>query len=171
MSNTGESNTGNRNTGHWNTGHKNTGNSNTGDWNTGHWNTGNCNTGNWNTGNSNTGNWNTGDWNTGYFNTVTPEEILVFNKPTKSEEWGDWDIPDFLFFNLTEGLDYKEAFQKSYNEASEEDRKKVFNLPNFDADVFFEISGIDVRVDVEKETKKQALIRKAEELLKKAEEL
>ena len=41
--------------------------------------------------------------------------------------------------------DYKEVFQNSYNQASEEDKELLLELPNFDADVFFEISGIDVR--------------------------
>jgi hypothetical protein len=41
-------------------------------------------------------------------------------------------------------LSYQEAFQKSYSETSEEDRAKIKNLPNFDAVVFFEISGIQV---------------------------
>jgi len=39
--------------------------------------------------------------------------------------------------------DYKEAFQKSYNEASQEDKDKLLKLPNFDAEVFKEISGVD----------------------------
>lgn len=51
---------------------------------------------------SNTGNWNTGDRNTGYFNTKTPEEILVFNKPIKREEWDTCDKPDFIYFNFKE---------------------------------------------------------------------
>ena len=45
-------------------------------------------------------------------------------------------------------LDYKEAFQKSYNDLSDEEKVKqtalLKALPNFDVDVFFEISGIRV---------------------------
>lgn len=37
---------------------------------------------------------------------------------------------------------YKEAFQKSYEKASEEDKKAVKKLPNFNSKVFEEISGI-----------------------------
>jgi len=44
---------------------------------------------------------------------------------------------------------YQEAFQKSYNAANREDQLKIKELPNFDADVFFEISGI--RIDAETE--------------------
>ena len=39
----------------------------------------------------------------------------------------------------------KEAAQKSWNETTEEDRQLTFKLPNFDASIFFEIFGIDVR--------------------------
>ena len=44
--------------------------------------------------------------------------------------------------------EYKEAFQKSFNSLSTEEKKKQVELlkalPNFDKDVFFEISGIDI---------------------------
>ena len=155
-----------RNTGHQNTGHQNTGDRNTGDRNTGDWNTGDRNTGH-----RNTGDWNTGDRNTGYFNTVTPEDVLAFNKPCKRTDWESATIPDFLYFSPTEWIcdsdmtdqekvdnpkfyvaggylkkfDYKVAFKKAWDESDAEDRALVEKLPNFDADLFLEISGIDVR--------------------------
>ncbi len=176
---------------------RNTGHRNTGDWNTGHRNTGHRNTGNRNTGDWNTGDWNTGDWNTGFFNTQTPDKINVFDVLVSRREWDEFDRPGFIYFDLTkwipmsemtdqekaenpnfgntEGylkkLDYKEEFQRSYLEADEEDRKKILNCPNFDADKFFEISGIDVRVDSGKEAKKAELIAKAEELLEQARKM
>jgi len=163
--NTGYRNTGDRNTGNWNTGYRNTGDRNTGNWNTGYRNTGYRNTGNWNT-----GNWNTGYRNTGYMNTVSPSETIVFNKPCTFEKWDNSYKPDFLLFNLTEWIDeskmseqekyihpscsftggylkeykYKEAFIKSFLEADKTDRMRVKDLPNFDEDVFFEISGIRI---------------------------
>lgn len=39
---------------------------------------------------------------------------------------------------------YKEAFQRSWEKASLEDRELVTKLPNFDPDIFYEISGIRV---------------------------
>ena len=170
--NTGYSNTGNRNTGNWNTGYSNTGNWNTGDSNTGYSNTGNRNTGNWNT-----GNWNTGDRNTGYFNIDKPDKIRVFGKEINRDIWNNCTKPDFIYFNLTNWIfessmsdqdkidnptfhttggylkeyGYQEAFKKSFEDADQEDRDRVFNLPNFDADIFLEISGIDVRKGIEKE--------------------
>lgn len=43
--------------------------------------------------------------------------------------------------------EYKEAFQKSYNKATREEQLKIKNLPNFDAEKFYQISGI--RIDEE----------------------
>ena len=85
--------------------------------------------------------------------------------------WDSIDKPSFIYFDLIEFIDeakmtdqekidhptfftiggylkkhdYKEAFKKSYEKASEADKAKIFNIPNFDANVFFEISGIDLR--------------------------
>lgn len=42
--------------------------------------------------------------------------------------------------------EYKEAFTKSVIEASKEDRDLIRALPNFDADIFLEISGVDLRL-------------------------
>ena len=156
-----KNNTGDRNTGDRNTGHHNTGSYNTGDSNTGY-----CNTGD-----RNTGNWNACDNETGFFNTLNPATIRVFNKPCSLTDWLEAEVPGFLYFRLTEwvGSDkmtekekenhpehktlggylksykYKEAFQKSYNEASQEEKDMLLRLPNFDAKVFKEISGIDVQ--------------------------
>ena len=168
--NTGNSNTGGWNTGHRNAGDSNTGYSNTGNSNPGHGNSGNSNTGNWNPGHRNTGNWNVCDRETGFFNTQEIKTIRVFNKDCAVAVWDQADKPCFLHFDLTEWIcegdmtdqekidnntfhitggylksyEYKEAFQKSWDEAGEEDRAKLFELPNFDAEVFKEISGIDV---------------------------
>ena len=195
--NTGHSNTGAWNTGAWNTGAWNTGYRNTGDSNTGYSNTGHSNTGYRNTGSRNTGAWNTGDSNTGYFNTETPDTVNVFDMPTIREDWDCCDKPDFIYFDLTlwiysknmtdaekaaneshantggylKKLDYKEEFKKSYDKATQEDRDKIHNIPNFNAEKFLEISGIDVRIDTEKETKKAELIAKAEELLEQARKM
>jgi hypothetical protein len=164
--NTGGRNTGHRNTGHWNTGGRNTGDRNTGDCNTGHWNTGGRNTGH-----RNTGHWNIVNKETGFFNSIQSDTVRVFNKDCDITEWDNAIKPNLLYFCTSEWIksedmtddeksknpshettmgylrrhDYKEAFQASYNCASEDDRLLLLELPNFDADVFFEISGIDVR--------------------------
>ncbi len=139
-------NTGYYNTGDWNTGDRNTGYCNTGDRNTGRLNTGDRNTGNCNTGNRNTGNWNTGDWNksnrnTGFFNTIDPD-IQVFNKPCRQKDWENANKPGFIYFNLN-GT-YEESWRKAYDSASDEEKLLLVKLPNFNAKVFQEISGIMV---------------------------
>ena len=158
------------NTGHYNTGHCNTGNYNTGDCNTGNWNTGNWNTGGYNTGHWNTGNWNTGDYNTGHCNSVTPSEILVFNKPCSREEWLNADKPKWMRAKLTEWVSANDmtdkekdahpsyvtaggylkayaslnaAFVDAWEKATEDDRELTKKLPNFDPHVFKEVFGFD----------------------------
>ena len=97
-----------------------------------------------NTGHNNPGNWNTGDRNTGYFNTVTPETILVFNSPCNINAWEQADKPKFIVFHVDPDLGYKESWKKAWENASKKDRELVKLLPNFNADVFEEITGIRV---------------------------
>jgi PPE-repeat protein len=171
-SNTGDRNTGNRNTGDSNTGHsntgdRNTGHSNTGDRNTGHSNTGDRNTGHSNTGHSNTGDSNTGDRNTGCFNTDEPS-ARMFNKPC-DKKLSEINIP-YLYIPLTEWVcensmtdsekqnnpdfyvqngylktnDYKVAWNIAWTSAEKSKKQEFLDLPNFDAKIFEEITGIKV---------------------------
>ena len=169
--NTGNWNTGNWNTGDRNTGNCNTGNCNTGDRNTGNCNTGNCNTGNWNTGNWNTGVFNSCNRSTGVFNTKE-QTIMIFNKDS-GMTWEEFYISkyyDAIFsssFVLTEWIWYTEeemkdspirqcirGYLKSYTfeEAcknwwdgmSEKNREIIKDMPNFDSEIFKEITGIEV---------------------------
>ena len=41
--------------------------------------------------------------------------------------------------------DMKEQYQKAYSAAPKEDRELTLQLPNFDAEVLLEITGVDVR--------------------------
>jgi len=161
------------NTGHWNTGDCNTGHLNTGNRNVGDLNVGNRNVGNLNVGNLNVGYWNVGDWNVGDFNTTTPETANYFNKPFNIEEWERAEKPDFIYeprpttwvyaADMTENEkaehplwetaggylrtnDMKEEWKKAYENSSTREKELLMALPNFDADVFLEITGIDVRV-------------------------
>ena len=171
--NTGDWNTGDWNTGNWNTGNRNTGNCNTGDWNTGDWNTGDWNTGNRNTGNWNTGDWNTGDWNTGFFSTITPK-VTIFEKPTDMTAEDVKSIPGIQVLNWNyennwwiysqnmtgaekaahpehetlggylKSIPFKDACALMWNNLTEGEKKQVKAIPNFDADIFFRITGINV---------------------------
>ena len=144
---------------------------NTGKNNTGNSNSGNRNSGYSNSGNSNSGNWNSSDNNNGSYNSITQTNILIFNKECDIEVWNNSIKPNFTYFNLTEWVyfenmtdkekkqnpnakningylrkyEYKEAFINSYNKANKEDKSLIFDLPNFDTDIFYEISGIDLR--------------------------
>ena len=171
--NTGDRNTGNWNTGNRNTGNRNTGDWNTGDWNTGNRNTGNCNTGNCNTGNWNTGDWNTGDCNTGFFNT-NDGVMYAFNKPLEMSRSEFLDIKGVQVLNwhyennwwvysqnMTEEekkehpehettggylktVSFKDACALMWERMTEEEKKSVEEIPNFDKEVFKNITGIEV---------------------------
>ena len=171
--NTGNWNTGNWNTGNKNTGNWNTGNCNTGNWNTGNKNTGNRNTGNKNTGNWNTGDWNSTNFSSGFFNTVK-YGIIAFNKELKisREEFlnckgvkilnwkyeNNWWIytdnmtdeeksahPEYKYTGgYLKSVDFKTACNMMWNGMDEDERQAVRKIPNFDADVFKEITGIEV---------------------------
>ena len=179
--NSGNCNIGNCNIGDWNSGDWNIGNCNIGNCNIGDWNSGNRNSGNWNSGNRNSGNCNSGDWNSGnrnsgFFNTDSPL-IRIFNKETNVSR-NDIDFPSFLYFDLTvwvshdtateeekeahkteietcggflKTLSYKEAFRLAWDEADKEEHKKLLKLPNWDNEIFKEISGIDAEAEITKE--------------------
>ena len=173
--NTGNRNTGNWNTGDWNTGNWNTGNRNTGDWNTGDWNTGNRNTGDWNTGNWNTGDWNKSSFNTGCFNTEEQKIVLFNKPSNMTySEWLDSDaryllnqipkdVVEWVYeedmtdeekaahptYETTGGylkvLDESECGQLWWGSLSDRRKEIIKAIPNFDAEIFFQCTG--VRVD------------------------
>ena len=172
--NTGDCNTGNRNTGDCNTGNRNTGDCNTGNRNTGNRNTGNRNTGNRNTGNRNTGDWNKSSFNTGCFNTVEQKIMLfnkpsdmtyrdwyesdarwLLNQIPKdvvewiySEDMTDEEKAEHLTHETTGGylkvLDESECGQLWWGSLSDRQKNIIKAIPNFDAEIFFQCTGIRV---------------------------
>jgi len=171
---TGRCNTGNRNTGDCNTGNRNTGDCNTGNRNTGDWNTGNRNTGNRNTGDCNTGDWNKSSFNTGCFNTVEQKIMLfnkpsdmtyrdwyesdarwLLNQIPKdvvewiySEDMTDEEKAEHLTHETTGGylklLDESECGQLWWGSLSDRQKNIIKAIPNFDAEIFFQCTGIRV---------------------------
>ena len=113
-----------------------------GDWNSGNWNSGYWNSGSGNSGYRNSGYWNLCNYETGCFNTKQKKTIRVFNKKCDRDEWDKAYKPSFLYFNIDKDIGYKKSFQKSWDEAEPSDRERIKDLPNFDADVFYELSGI-----------------------------
>ena len=159
-------------TGRCNTGDWNTGNCNTGDGNTGNCNTGNCNTGNRNTGVWNTGDWNKSSFNTGCFNTKEQKIRLFNKPSSMTyREWIDSDaryllnqIPKNVVewvhkedmtdtekaahptYETTGGyikvLDESECGQLWWNALTDYQKNIIKGIPNFDADIFFQCTGI-----------------------------
>ena len=163
-----KNNTGSGNTGDSNTGDRNTGDSNTGDSNTGYRNTGDRNTGDRNTGDWNTGDWNTGDCNTGDCNTNRPT-VRLFNKDSGLDFFGEthlkfrriilsyqqykciWVHDNIMSsdekaknqtYKTTGG--YLKVNEITYNgkKVSDEDKKFLESIPNFDAKILEETTGI-----------------------------
>jgi len=171
--NSGDWNSGNMNSGDWNSGNMNSGDWNSGDWNSGNMNSGDMNSGDWNSGDMNSGNRNSGYMNSGaLFNSLCSKKMFfLFNKPCTEKEYMKLYDINMSWFVLTEWIywinmtaeekdkhpqanitggylkthDYKEAWSKCPKEALE----KIKKLKNFDARVFKEITGIDIKKEAE----------------------
>ena len=167
--NSGDWNSGNRNSGDWNSGDWNSGNCNSGNRNSGNRNSGNCNSGN-----RNSGDWNKTSFSNGCFNTVSPKIYMFNKPTDWTlEHWLNCraryllnqidDCPlEYVWFDSmtdeekavhpeakTTGGYLKERTtadnaRKWWAGLSADDRNIIFSLPNFDAAIFKEITGIDV---------------------------
>ena len=172
--NSGDCNSGNRNSGDCNSGDCNSGDWNSGNRNSGNRNSGNRNSGNWNSGNRNSGDWNTTSFSNGCFNTVSPKIYMFNKPTDWTfEQWVNCrarrllneidDCPlEYVWFDTmsdeeksahpeakTTGGYLKERTtadnaRKWWAGLSADDRNIIFSLPNFDAVIFKEITGIDV---------------------------
>ena len=169
--NSGYYNSGNRNSGNWNSGSRNSGNWNSGRGNSGDWNSGRGNSGSRNSGNWNSGDWNSGNFNSGFFCTNSPK-LRLFNKETDftmeefiKTEWyavltsGEFNLTKWRAYTDEEKaqderkrfiggelitIPYKEACANWWASLSEKDKAIIKTIPNFDANIFAEITGIDV---------------------------
>ena len=135
--------------------------------NTGENNSGHGNSGYRNSGDRNSGYGNSTNRETGIFNT-TQGKIRCFNQETDLS-WDDIDHPEFNKFYLNKWIpeadmtdeqkksdpefyrggylktySWEEAWANYWRDSDEEEKQKVLNLPNFDAVIFKEITGIDV---------------------------
>ena len=173
--NSGNRNSGDRNSGDWNSGYGNSGDGNSGNRNSGDRNSGDWNSGYGNSGDGNSGDWNSGYGNScdrsfGIFCTQTPQ-LYCFDAPS-SKKWEEIDHPHFdrfllnrwipesemtdeekreqKDFHIREGYlrtySWEEAWANYWRDSNEEEKQRVLNLPNFDAEIFKEITGIDVEV-------------------------
>lgn len=172
-SNAGNYNTGNRNTGNFNTGDWNTGVCNAGDFNTGNRNTGDFNTGDFNTGDWNTGDWNRASFSNGVFCTKEPEILIFNKPSGMTLiQWRDsrashllnqilftpnaWIWDDEMTdeekeahpeYKITGGflkvMDISGCCIRWWKSLDESDRDVIRSIPNFDAAIFKQITGID----------------------------
>ena len=171
--NSGNCNSGNCNSGNCNSGNRNSGNWNSGNWNSGDCNSGNRNSGNWNSGNWNSGDWNSAKHSNGIFNTEETK-IKTFDKESywTFEDWIDSKSYKILNqMRLTEWIykeemteeekqknpdyetkggylrkyEYKEACKIMWDKLTEEEKETVMTeIPNFDKDKFYKITGIRI---------------------------
>jgi hypothetical protein len=168
-----KNNTGEKNTGYRNSGYRNSGYRNSGDYNSGYYNSGDYNSGYRNSGDRNSGDYNSGDHNSGWFNIDEPK-MRMFGKESEytlsefREKFGynDIELPLNKWINLSnmtedekkehplalqrdgylKTLDYKEAWKVGWEKATKEQKEWYQKLPNFDAKIFEEITGVDVTI-------------------------
>ena len=174
--NNGDCNSGHYNSGHYNSGHYNSGSHNSGSHNSGSHNSGDYNSGDGNSGHYNSGDWNDTNYSNGCFNTLEPK-IYMFNKPTDwtYQDWRSSDARyymDRLQKNVTwispadmtdqekkehpeaettrgylKSLNKREYAVKQWRLLSPQEKRAIMELPNFDKEIFKQITGVDVDVD------------------------
>ena len=175
--NSGDRNSGDRNSGDCNSGDRNSGDRNSGNWNSGNWNSGNWNSGNRNSGDRNSGDWNAASFSNGCFNTAStkiymfnkptdwtlghwlncharyllnqiedcPLEYVYLSNMTDEEKAAHPEAETTRGY-LKERTTADNA-RKWWAGLSADDRNVILSLPNFDAEIFKEITGIDVSKD------------------------
>ena len=167
--NSGDWNSGDWNSGDWNSGDWNSGNRNSGDWNSGDWNSGNRNSGDWNS-----GDWNKTCFSNGCFNTESPKIFLfnkpsdwtyqdwlnsdaryiLMDCPSNVLSWiweddmTDEEKEQHPEYSVTGGflkhIEKETGRQMWWDGLSDRKKDIVMQLPNFDKDIFKEITGITV---------------------------
>ena len=163
--NSGDLNSGYRNSGDLNSGDRNSGNRNSGDLNSGDLNSGYLNSGDLNSGYRNSG---------VFCNRKRNDKIFFFNKESSFTwedwyrhkvycivqdsfvltDWIDWDDmsdeekennPDaYVNYGYLRVYTYKEAWANLWSELTDDQKELFKTLPNFDADIFEDITGIEI---------------------------
>ncbi|HOE07212.1 MAG TPA: pentapeptide repeat-containing protein [Bacilli bacterium] len=170
--NSGYRNTGDRNSGNYNSGSYNSGYCNSGDCNSGDFNSGDLNSGDLNSGNCNSGIFNSCDYSNGVFCSKSPK-INIFNMPTNMTmrefvnskyydaiissdfiltEWVEYsaeekaqDETKRLIGGYLKTYSYQEACKNWWANMTDENKAIICSMPNFDAEIFKEITGIEVK--------------------------
>lgn len=172
--NSGDRNSGSRNSGNRNSGNCNSGNRNSGDRNSGDCNSGDWNSGNRNSGDCNSGDWNSTSFSSGCFNTEESEimmfnkpsgwgykdwmqseaRFLLSQIPKDVVEWiyesnmTNEEKEVHPSYKTTGGylkeLDESDCAQMWWNGLLEYQRNIIKALPNFDAKIFKQCTGITI---------------------------
>ena len=172
--NSGNRNSGNRNSGNRNSGDWNSGNRNSGDWNSGNRNSGDCNSGDWNSGDWNSGDWNKTNFSNGCFNTEEPKIFLfnkpsdwtyrdwlnsdaryLLNQIPRnvvdwiwSDDMTDEEKEQHPEYEVVGGylkiLDESECGQLWWDSLSERYKNIIKAMPNFDKEIFEDVTGIKI---------------------------
>lgn len=149
------------NTGLGNSGYINSGNCNSGDYNSG-----DRNSGNWNS-----GDYNSGDYNSGFFN-ENKNKCYIFDKLSDmtvlqfrnsrfyealisvsfiltewveyTEEEKETDKAKALIGGYLKKYEYKEACKTWWDKLSDKNKEIIHEIPNFDAEKFYRITGIRI---------------------------
>lgn len=176
--NSGNRNTGHHNTGNYNTGNYNSGNYNDGSYNCGSYNSGQFNCGRCNIGNYNSGDFNKINFSNGCFNTKESKILMFNKPSDWSiEDWRYSEakrLLDNIMYNalrwvysdkMTEEekeqhpkykttggylkeLDKSKCGQLWWDNLLDYNKNVIKSLPNFDAEIFKEITGIDINKGV-----------------------
>ena len=174
--NSGDHNSGYYNSGYYNSEIFNSGCHNSGSFNSGDHNSGDFNSGSYNSGKRNSGLFNSCNFSSGIFCTTEPK-INIFNMPTnmtmsefldsryyraiassdfKLTEWIPYteeemekDESKKLIGGYLKLYTYKEACRNWWNGMSSKNKAIICSMPNFDANVFKEITGIEVTYNVD----------------------
>lgn len=175
--NSGDRNSGDCNSGDWNSGERNSGYWNSGDCNSGNHNSGDCNSGDCNIGNRNSGDWNKCSFSNGCFNTAEPKIYLFNKQSDWTyRDWRNsdarrllnqiqGDVCKYVWFNdmtddeqtahpeakVTGGylkhLDKSECGSIWWRGLNDYEKTIIKAIPNFDKEIFKEISGVDVDME------------------------
>ena len=173
MVNAGKGNTGFGNAGNRNSGRRNAGSYNSGSWNSGCKNSGRYNSGNYNSGNRNSGDFNLSDNNAGCFNVDNHKLLffdketemtwyqwqnsrayaLLRNIDSRLTEWiyaedmTDREKLEHPVYETTDGYlkrrDISKAYQEWWDRLSGDEKQCIREIPNFDAEKFGMITGIN----------------------------
>ena len=172
--NSGNRNSGDCNSGHWNSGDRNSGDCNSGNRNSGNWNSGIWNSGDRNSGDWNSGDWNSGNYSNGCFNTTEPKIYLFNKPSNWTYcDWLNskaqkilkqipvWKLEYISVEKMTEKEkaehpeakitggylreeDHSADVQQWWRNLEECEKDEIKAIPNFDKEIFKEITGIEV---------------------------